>query len=287
MKSFSALAFLSFVSVAVAFSEPAGHHYQAPGPNDERSPCPGLNALANHGYLPRNGKNMTVPQVLNACLEGFNFDWAPLLIPAKQGLLTSTDKSSETMMSLEPLVLHNLIEHDASLSRSDYQNGTGDALHFNATIYSVMANSNPGSDYYNLTSTARVMYERLQYSIATNPTLINTMNEVTGRAATAALALTSMGNATTGVAPKKFVDILFREERLPFLEGWKPSPVLVTGELLGPPHRRARRRVELDREPALRAYRPRPREWSISRACERDACSCDDWQAAVQASVMA
>nr|GAT59312.1 predicted protein [Mycena chlorophos] len=170
----------------------------------------------------------------DARAEGFNFDWAPLLIPAKQGLLTSTDKSSETMMSLEPLVLHDLIEHDASLSRSDYQNGTGDALHFNATIYSVMANSNPGSDYYNLTSTARVMYERLQYSIATNPTLINTMNEVTGRAATAALALTSMGNATTGVAPKKFVDILFREERLPFLEGWKPSPVLVTGELLGP-----------------------------------------------------
>nr|GAT52299.1 predicted protein [Mycena chlorophos] len=97
-----------------------------------------------------------------------------------------------------------------------------------------MANSNPGSDYYNTTSTAQVMYQRLQYSIATNPTLINTEKELTGRAGTAALALTSMGNATTGVAPKQFVDILFREERLPFLEGWTPSPVLITLDLLGP-----------------------------------------------------
>ena len=27
----------------------------APGPGDIRGPCPGLNALANHGYFPHNG----------------------------------------------------------------------------------------------------------------------------------------------------------------------------------------------------------------------------------------
>ena len=27
----------------------------APGPNDIRGPCPGLNALANHGYFPHSG----------------------------------------------------------------------------------------------------------------------------------------------------------------------------------------------------------------------------------------
>ena len=31
------------------------HEYQDPGPGDIRGPCPGLNAAANHGYLPRNG----------------------------------------------------------------------------------------------------------------------------------------------------------------------------------------------------------------------------------------
>lgn len=31
------------------------HAYASPGVSDIRGPCPGLNAAANHGYLPRNG----------------------------------------------------------------------------------------------------------------------------------------------------------------------------------------------------------------------------------------
>ena len=31
------------------------HAWVAPGPDDIRGPCPGLNALANHGYFPHNG----------------------------------------------------------------------------------------------------------------------------------------------------------------------------------------------------------------------------------------
>lgn len=33
----------------------SGHQFVAPGPNDQRGPCPGLNAFANHGFLPHNG----------------------------------------------------------------------------------------------------------------------------------------------------------------------------------------------------------------------------------------
>lgn len=31
------------------------HEFQSPGPSDIRGQCPGLNAAANHNYLPRNG----------------------------------------------------------------------------------------------------------------------------------------------------------------------------------------------------------------------------------------
>ena len=31
------------------------YSWVAPGSGDQRGPCPGLNALANHGYLPHNG----------------------------------------------------------------------------------------------------------------------------------------------------------------------------------------------------------------------------------------
>lgn len=35
------------------------HVYQSLAASDIRGPCPGLNAAANHGYLPRNGFDMT------------------------------------------------------------------------------------------------------------------------------------------------------------------------------------------------------------------------------------
>lgn len=31
------------------------HKWVAPGPDDIRGPCPGLNVLANHGYFPHSG----------------------------------------------------------------------------------------------------------------------------------------------------------------------------------------------------------------------------------------
>ncbi|KAI9635128.1 uncharacterized protein MKK02DRAFT_32626 [Dioszegia hungarica] len=59
----------------------AAHPFQAPGPTDQRGPCPGLNALANHGYLPRNGI-VTSGEVISAVGTGFNMgaDLATLLI---------------------------------------------------------------------------------------------------------------------------------------------------------------------------------------------------------------
>ncbi len=53
---------------AGAFADESQYRYQAPGPNDSRSPCPALNALANHGYLPRDGKDIT-PEVLQRAVQ--------------------------------------------------------------------------------------------------------------------------------------------------------------------------------------------------------------------------
>ncbi|KIK68713.1 hypothetical protein GYMLUDRAFT_36202 [Collybiopsis luxurians FD-317 M1] len=42
------------------------HRWVAPGEDDLRSPCPGMNILANHGFLPRDGRNVTIPMTLKA-----------------------------------------------------------------------------------------------------------------------------------------------------------------------------------------------------------------------------
>ncbi|KAJ7186440.1 hypothetical protein C8R46DRAFT_880504, partial [Mycena filopes] len=48
------------------------------------------------------------------------------------------------------------------------------------------------------------------------------------------LYLSVIGNPLTGVAPKKFVQIFFGEERLPIAEGWKRSKTPITAESLDP-----------------------------------------------------
>lgn len=42
--------------------------WRAPGPGDLRSPCPALNALANHGLLPRDGRNSEYSRAQCICL---------------------------------------------------------------------------------------------------------------------------------------------------------------------------------------------------------------------------
>ena len=37
--------------------------YHPPGPTDQRSPCPALNTLANHGLLPRDGKDVPTADI--------------------------------------------------------------------------------------------------------------------------------------------------------------------------------------------------------------------------------
>ncbi|KAJ6556191.1 Cloroperoxidase [Mycena capillaripes] len=199
------------------------HQWIAPTSTDARSPCPGLNTLANHGYLPRSGRNISVPMILDAALEGFNVDPDGLIVAAKFGLLSG---NAPTTLDLEALALHSLIEHDASLSRGDF--ALGDNLHFNETIFATLANANPRDDKYNATSAGQVMRDRLDISLTTNPSLTNTPKEFALRTIESALYLSVMGNPLTGIAPKEFVQVFFREERMPIEEGWTRPTTSIT-----------------------------------------------------------
>ncbi|KAJ6598218.1 Peroxidase, family 2-domain-containing protein [Mycena vulgaris] len=205
------------------------HKWMAPTPTDVRSPCPGLNTLANHGYLPRNGRNISIPMILDAAMDGFNFGPDTIIQAAKLGLLSG---NAPTTLDLDALKLHNLIEHDASLSRNDV--ALGDNLHFNETIFVTLANANPSADYYNATSAAEVQNARLAMSLATNPNITNTFKELAVRTVESGFYLSVMGDPLTGVAPKKFVQIFFREERLPIAEGWSRPKTTVTADTLEP-----------------------------------------------------
>ncbi|KAF5343384.1 hypothetical protein D9758_015613 [Tetrapyrgos nigripes] len=95
---------LGFVTLAAGHC--TDHHqnyeYQPPRKGDARSPCSFLNTLANHGYLPRDGKGIDIPTVLDVCQKGFNVAPDVLGTFGKLGLLTSTNF---TFLSLDQLNL--------------------------------------------------------------------------------------------------------------------------------------------------------------------------------------
>ncbi|TMW64676.1 hypothetical protein Poli38472_011556 [Pythium oligandrum] len=90
-----------------------------------RSPCPALNALANHGYLPRDGKNIDSAMLEKAIMDVYNIDW----LVAKA--LASQVKGSITLAHLST---HNLVEHDVSLAHSDFSYGS-DMAALNVTMW--------------------------------------------------------------------------------------------------------------------------------------------------------
>ncbi|KAJ7252381.1 Cloroperoxidase [Mycena haematopus] len=223
------LHFLVALSLSQCVSSHENHQWIVPTASDVRSPCPGLNTLANHGYLPRSGKNISITDMLNAAVDGYNIAADSILQAAKFGLLSGNEP---TTLDLDALQLHNLIEHDASISRNDF--ALGDNLHFNETVFSTLANANPGVNFYNATSAAQVMHARLADSLARNVNITNTPKEFAIRIRKSALYLSLMGNPVTGVAPKNFVQIFFREERLPIAEGWTRPTAVITADSLAP-----------------------------------------------------
>ena len=52
--------------------DPRFTEWSAPGSGDVRSPCPGLNACANHGFIPHSGKGNTLDNLIPGLSECFN-----------------------------------------------------------------------------------------------------------------------------------------------------------------------------------------------------------------------
>jgi len=122
-------------------SEGSGHEWQAPTSSDLRGPCPGLNAFANHGFIPRNGY-ATITEfiaatetvvgmgpllaiflaVLGATIDGDGLAWSiggtpPASIGGVLGTLGNGISGS-----------HNKYESDASPTRPDLYEAGNDYI---------------------------------------------------------------------------------------------------------------------------------------------------------------
>jgi len=92
------------------------HEYIPATATDSRSPCPALNSLANHGYLSRDGKNLTAIELISALTNVYKVSY-PLAVTLAVGGIGLCGNG--LTLDLAGLCQHNQIEHDASLGHRD------------------------------------------------------------------------------------------------------------------------------------------------------------------------
>ena len=91
-----------------------------------------LNTLANHGFLPRDGRNFTQENVVKGLKDGLNFNASLGALMWQQAIIANPEPNA-TFFTLEQLNVHNVLEHDASLTRTDAAFGNNHI--FNETVY--------------------------------------------------------------------------------------------------------------------------------------------------------
>jgi len=136
--------------------------YSPPTPTDIRGPCPMLNALANHGYIPRDGRNILAGEITSALHDAIgistfvttmftlpiffvhqdspqpsdslpslwksalNYLKHPTLIFRQWGMRRPNQTHPATgkrCLNLDQLGMKGVIEHDISLTRRDRAQG--------------------------------------------------------------------------------------------------------------------------------------------------------------------
>jgi hypothetical protein len=147
--------------------------YVAPIEGDSRSACPMLNALANHGILPHDGKNIPFKELNIKVRQTFNF--APsfcFFVPKFAADFLNRSYWKDTF-DLADLSLHNAIEHDASLTRHDValvpDQGKPDLQLVNDLLNEASGTLESGSKLLTIPDLSRALSKRRYYAKKTNP----------------------------------------------------------------------------------------------------------------------
>ncbi|UJR07597.1 hypothetical protein I4U23_011884 [Adineta vaga] len=202
-----------------ATADESQYQYQSPGPNDSRSPCPALNVLANHGYLPRDGKNISPEEFQFVLQEKMGLSWLAAKTILKQAYKTV---GHDGVLSLSDLCYHahNSIEHDGSLSRIDAALSNNQQGKFNQERFNKFLSFSKDGQYLTTedVATARLYFKADSH--ANNPQCIWNKDIEEAMWTEASILLHILGkNGRISIADAK---LFFERETFP--EGWQKHP---------------------------------------------------------------
>ncbi|KAH8806897.1 heme-thiolate peroxidase [Flagelloscypha sp. PMI_526] len=216
------------------------HPYKAPGPNDLRGPCPGLNTLANHGYLPRSGI-ATFEEIVTAVGEGFNMDHdlasgiAAFAMLARGNAYTNqisiggpTDKIPALPGNIDGnvtkgLATHGRFEGDVSMTRRDA--AIGDNVHLdpqlfqqlldNVALYGNDSDVTGPKSVVSYKAMQEFKYERYLDSLANDPVLEYHFGRFVLSYGEASFTLNFFANGTDGVLSTDTLKSIFQNQTFP------------------------------------------------------------------------
>ncbi|KAF2015248.1 Cloroperoxidase [Aaosphaeria arxii CBS 175.79] len=198
------------------------HNFHPPYAGDLRSPCPALNALANHHIIPHDGRNLTVPMLVKAFNQSMNISDEFTNFVATAALPLAPDGGKSGTFSLQDIQVHGGMEHDGSLSRKDFALG-GDANSFSPSVFQEFLSFFHGKEDIGVADAARARWGRIESSRHTNPNFTYTEGDQANSYIQSAIYLQALRNDTSGEVPVEWLKIWFEEERLPYNEGWRPT----------------------------------------------------------------
>ncbi|KAH7073616.1 Chloroperoxidase [Paraphoma chrysanthemicola] len=222
-------------------------------PSDKRSPCPMINTLANHGYLPRTGQSITATHMKLALRETgistslgaifvntvYNIHTDPSSPRPKASFLTriwtvlsdpytllarfgmrrpgQVDNSGRAVLDLDQLALPGAVEHDISLTRRDHAEKQGNCVKQDDLVEQVIASSTDGK-VITREDFAALRRRRIAVQKAENHGCVYGALQHEMACGEIALILGVFGDGK--VVSREYVQAFLMEERLPREEGW-------------------------------------------------------------------
>lgn len=230
-------------------NQPSKGTFAPAQPNDLRSPCPMVNCLANHGFLPRDGRNIRADELYDAVsgaglgialASGFVsavfHEYHPQATPKKpkswlRRLVTNplaalgmrrpgqTDSMGRPVLDLDQLARPGVVEHDISLTRRDHQQPQGNAALQRDLVEGLLDASKDGK-MLTREDLARYRKRRIATQKQENPEAQYGAFEHLLSCGEISLILGIVGDGNQ--APVTYLRAFLLEERLPLKEGWTP-----------------------------------------------------------------
>ncbi|KAJ7594379.1 Chloroperoxidase [Mycena floridula] len=197
-----------------------GHwpEFIAPTETSSRGSCPALNAMANHGILPRDGKNFSFKELNEAVRNTYNFSPSfCFFVPNFAAKMLKKDYSKDRI-DLADIDLHNGIEHDASLTRHDVaivsDQSKPDVALVEALLASATGQTKDGDFLLTTKDLSKYSAQRRVAAKETNPDFsLSTFHKFFGSSNSSTM-LTIFGGHVGDLRS------ILLEERIP--EGWEP-----------------------------------------------------------------